>query len=89
MKPTVTLLTTFAALTFFSGLSAAGMTAPHARAWPASGEFARRLLPAPRGGGFRMEDYWAWDGSVIRGPDGRCAPWMVTPLAGTASKGSP
>ncbi len=56
MKPTVTLLTTFAALTFFSGLSAAGMTAPHAPARPASGEFARRLVPAPSGGGFRMLD---------------------------------
>lgn len=86
MKPTVTLLTTFAALTFFSGLSAA---APHAPARPASVEFARRLVPAPSGGGFRMVDHWSWDGSVIRGPDGRCAPLMVTPLAGAASKGSP
>lgn len=89
MKPTVTLLTTFAALTFFSGLSAAGMTAPHARASPASGEFARRLVPAPSGGGFRMVDHWSWDGSVIRGADGRCAPLTVTPLAEATSKGSP
>ncbi|MCF7837799.1 MAG: glycoside hydrolase family protein [Candidatus Marinimicrobia bacterium] len=29
-----------------------------------------RILPAPRGGGFRMEGYWVWCGSVIRGPDG-------------------
>jgi len=29
-----------------------------------------RLLPAPRKGGFRMDDYWTWDGSVIRGEDG-------------------
>jgi hypothetical protein len=89
MKLTVTLLATFAALTFFSGLSAAGMTAPHAPARPASGEVGRRLLPALSGGGFRMVDNWSWDGSVNRGPDGRCAPLMVTPLAGAASKGSP
>lgn len=30
-----------------------------------------RLLPAPKGGGFRMNDYWTWDGSVIQGEDGR------------------
>jgi hypothetical protein len=30
-----------------------------------------RLLPAPKGGGFRMDDYWTWDGSVIQGEDGR------------------
>lgn len=33
---------------------------------------ADRLLPAPIGGGFRMEGYWVWCGSVIRGEDGRC-----------------
>ena len=32
--------------------------------------FADRLLPAPVGGGFSMEDYWVWCGSVIRGEDG-------------------
>ena len=30
-----------------------------------------RLLPAPKKGGFRMEGYWVWDGSTIRGEDGR------------------
>jgi len=28
--------------------------------------FIDRLLPAPRDGGFQMEDYWIWCGSVIR-----------------------
>ncbi|MEK8126857.1 glycoside hydrolase family protein [Paenibacillus filicis] len=32
---------------------------------------ADRLLPAPLQGGFRMEGYWVWCGSVIRGEDGR------------------
>jgi hypothetical protein len=27
---------------------------------------AERLLPAPINGGFRMEDYWIWCGSVIK-----------------------
>jgi hypothetical protein len=30
-----------------------------------------RMLPAPLEGGFRMEDYWVWDPSVIKGEDGR------------------
>ncbi|MDF2927026.1 MAG: glycosyl hydrolase family 43 [Paenibacillaceae bacterium] len=30
-----------------------------------------RLLPAPLQGGFRMEGYWIWCGSVVRGEDGR------------------
>ena len=30
-----------------------------------------RMQPAPRGGGFRMDGYWVWDGSVIQGEDGR------------------
>lgn len=30
-----------------------------------------RLLPAPKSGGFRMEDYFIWCGSVILGEDGR------------------
>ncbi|MDF2963686.1 MAG: glycosyl hydrolase family 43 [Paenibacillus sp.] len=30
-----------------------------------------RLLPAPKNGGFRMEGYWVWCGSVIKGEDGR------------------
>ncbi len=29
------------------------------------------MLPAPVGGGFAMEDYWVWCGSVIKGEDGR------------------
>ena len=29
------------------------------------------MLPAPVGGGFAMDDYWVWDGSVIKGEDGR------------------
>lgn len=29
------------------------------------------MLPAPRGGGFAMEGYWVWCGSVIQGEDGR------------------
>jgi alpha-L-fucosidase len=33
--------------------------------------FRDRLLPAPLDGGFRMEDYWVWCGSVIQGEDGR------------------
>jgi hypothetical protein len=37
--------------------------------------FIDRLLPAPRDGGFQMEDYWIWCASVIRaddaGEDGR------------------
>ncbi|MDB5085368.1 MAG: glycosyl hydrolase family 43 [Bacilli bacterium] len=30
-----------------------------------------RLLPAPKNGGFRMEGYWVWCGSAIKGEDGR------------------
>lgn len=30
-----------------------------------------RMLPAPVGGGFRMEHWWVWCGSVVRGEDGR------------------
>ncbi|MFW5799092.1 MAG: glycosyl hydrolase family 43, partial [Planctomycetota bacterium] len=33
--------------------------------------FIDRLQPAARNGGFRMDDYWVWCGSVIRGGDGR------------------
>lgn len=29
------------------------------------------MLPAPRGGGFAMEGYWVWCGSVIKGEYGR------------------
>ena len=30
-----------------------------------------RILPAPRHGGFRMDDYFIWCGSVVKGEDGR------------------
>jgi len=30
-----------------------------------------RMLAAPRNGGFRMDGYWVWCGSVIKGEDGR------------------
>jgi len=33
--------------------------------------FRDRLLPAPLDGGFKMEDYWIWGASVIKGEDGR------------------
>ncbi|MHC8950460.1 glycoside hydrolase family protein [Sphingobacterium hungaricum] len=29
-----------------------------------------RMLPAPKNGGFAMDDYWVWDPSVIKGEDG-------------------
>lgn len=32
--------------------------------------FRDRLQPAPTDGGFRMDDYWVWGGSVVPGPDG-------------------
>jgi len=34
-------------------------------------EFRDRLLPAPMDGGFRMDGYWIWCGSVIKGDDGK------------------
>ncbi len=33
--------------------------------------FIDRLMPAPVGGGFAMEDRWVWCGSAVRGGDGR------------------
>ena len=33
--------------------------------------FAKPWPPAPVGGGFAMEDYWIWCGSVAKGEDGR------------------
>ncbi len=30
-----------------------------------------RILPAPRQGGFRMDDHFVWCGSVVPGEDGR------------------
>ena len=36
-----------------------------------SAAFIDRILPAPVGGGFVMEDYWVWCGSVIQGEDGQ------------------
>jgi len=44
-------------------LVAAGAAAAGAPA----GTFAGRLEPAPAGGGFRMDDFWVWCGSVARG----------------------
>lgn len=35
------------------------------------GKLSDHMLPAPVGGGFAMDGYWVWDGSVIRGEDGR------------------
>lgn len=33
--------------------------------------FIDKLLPAPVGGGFQMDDYWIWGSSVIKGDDGK------------------
>lgn len=33
--------------------------------------FQDRLLPAPRSGGFSLDDFWIWCGSVVRGEDDR------------------
>ncbi len=43
---------------------AAGLTAQ-------TNEFRDKLLPAPLDGGFRMDGYWVWCGSVIKGDDGK------------------
>jgi len=49
--------------------NAAGAAPP---AWTQpSGSFEDRLLPAPKDGGFRMDRYWVWCGSVVRGGDGK------------------
>ncbi len=34
-------------------------------------EFLEKLLPAPVDDGFRMDGYWVWCGSVIKGDDGK------------------
>jgi predicted GH43/DUF377 family glycosyl hydrolase len=34
-------------------------------------EFKERLLPAQSDGGFKMEGYWVWCGSVVKGEDGK------------------
>ena len=34
-------------------------------------EFHDKLLPAPMDGGFKMDGYWVWCGSVIKGDDGK------------------
>lgn len=34
-------------------------------------DFTKRFLPAPKEGGFKMEGYWVWCGSVIKAEDGR------------------
>lgn len=38
---------------------------------PTDNSFFTRLLPAPVGGGFAMDGYWVWCGSVIKAEDGR------------------
>ncbi len=37
----------------------------------AENRFKKTLQAAPIDGGFQMEDYWVWDGSAIKGEDGR------------------
>lgn len=34
-------------------------------------DFSAKMGKAPVGGGFNMEDYWVWCGSVIKGEDGK------------------
>jgi lysophospholipase L1-like esterase len=34
-------------------------------------DFHSRLMPAPTNGGFRMDGFWVWCGSVIKGDDGK------------------
>lgn len=41
------------------------------RRTPMKGKLSDYMLPAPVGGGFSMDGYWIWDGSVIKGEDGR------------------
>jgi predicted GH43/DUF377 family glycosyl hydrolase len=48
----------------FTGLVAAAAAAQ-------TNEFHDLLLPAPLDGGFRMDGYWVWCGSVIKGDDGK------------------
>ncbi len=58
-------MTLFRSLVFFSLsliLAAAGLAEP--LPFP-------KLGVVPREGGFRMEGYWVWDGSVIKGDDGK------------------
>ena len=42
--------------------------------------FSDRLLPAPVGGGFSMEGYWVWCGSVLRGEDDAVADRVVAEM---------
>lgn len=57
---------------FVQGVStlALAMAVPAARSAPGGG-FIDRLQPAPPDGGFSMEGYWIWGGSVMRGEGGR------------------
>lgn len=32
-------------------------------------DFSNKMLPAPRDGGFKMEGFWVWCGSVVKGED--------------------
>lgn len=34
-------------------------------------DLQKLILPIQRSNGFRMEDFWTWDGSIIQGEDGR------------------
>jgi len=45
--------------------------APAAAPASSPSTFKERLLPAPRAGGFKLDGYWVWCGSIIRGDDGQ------------------
>lgn len=34
-------------------------------------DFMGNMLPAPRNGGFKQDNYWVWCGSVVKGEDGK------------------
>lgn len=63
--------------TFIQQMIAAGIALPAlgipgvSTAAQSEGSFLDKLLPAPVGGGFMMEDYWVWDPSVVKGEDGK------------------
>lgn len=55
-----------------SGATLAAMAHAGANAPFASGPFIDRLLPAPKAGGFAMDDYWiGTGGDIVRGDDDR------------------
>lgn len=47
------------------------MSLPDTLPPPPTAHCADRLLPAPVGGGFAMDGWWVWCGSVVHGEDGR------------------